>query len=796
MTPHGPEPASLTGRTLSRYEIAERIGSGGMGEVYLARDQALHRTVAIKVLPAGLAADSVALKRLLREARAASAVNHANVAHVYEIAEAEGVHFIAMEYVEGRTLASLLEDGPLPLARALEIARQVADALEAAHARGIVHRDVKASNIVITPRGQPKVLDFGLARQAGPTDLRADAETITTTGAGLVVGTVPYMSPEQAMGLPVTDRSDVFSLGVVLYEMLAGRRPFRGPSTTAVLDQILHADPEPPSRANPAVSPQLDALVAACLQKAPESRPTAAAVRDDLGRAGGLGSGPVTEATGGPVVARLRRRPSPRVIVAAAVAAGLAVGAASFARWSAMARVDSLAVLPFANSSGDRAMEYLADGITAGLIQRLGRIDDLRVMARDTVQRFKRDRPDAQTLGARLGVRVVVLGVVGKRDDRLSVEVEVVDTRDGRHMWGRRYERDAADLLLLEEEISEEVAEQLRRRLSETDREKLARHSTASGAAYDLYLRGRYYWNRFTEEGFLAAIDHFDQAIEKDPRYALAYAGLADSYILLGVDGHRPPLELMARAEAAARKAVELDPGLSAAHTSLGMFHVFYGWDWAAAEAEFREALRLDPRSGDARHYYSHYLQAVGRTEDAVGEMRKGLESDPLSLILNAELGYAQLCAGRPDAPIAQLKRTLDMSRRFPLTPWFLAQAYEERGMHDEALRTAEPFRAKGAPPFLKSERACAYARAGRPDDARAVLAELGAESVGRFLDPGLLVPVHAFLGDRDAAFREMDRMIAVRSSWVVWLKSDPKFGPLRSDPRFSEALRRVGLTN
>jgi serine/threonine protein kinase/Tfp pilus assembly protein PilF len=764
-----------------------------MGEVYLAHDPSLDRDVALKLLPRELTADPDRRRRMVREAKAAAKVSHPNVTHVYEVGDTEGTLFIAMEYVEGRTLAEVLAAGPLPLARAIRIAIEIADALREAHDRGVIHRDIKPGNVMLTSRDQVKVLDFGLARVPMPEggSPSGESETISRTEPGRVLGTPSYMSPEQALGQRLDARSDVFSLGLVIYEMISGRRPFNAPTLAGLLEQLLTSDP--PAFPREGASPEREELwriTRKCLARAADARyPSAHDLLVDLRNL-------EREMSSDAEAARSRRFPGRQVIAwGGAVAVAVAIAAGLFSSRD-VRRLDSIAVLPLENATGDPETEYLSDGITERLINTLAQMPDLKVRSRGSVARFKGEQVDPKAAGEALRVQALVVGRIVAREEDVSISVELVDVAEDRQLWGAQFRRDRPEELLhIEGDIARAISVKLRRRLSGEEERRITRPPTEDPVAYDLYLRGRQQWHRFREDGYLKALDYYSQALERDPRFALAYTGTAEALSVLAIDAHRRPRDAWPRARDAAERALEIDPELPEALNALAIYDLFYGWDWPRAERSFRAALELRPNYADALHYLGHYLQAVGRPQQAVERFREAIELEPLSPILIAELGFALYVTRQYDLAIAEYRQTLEMNPSFVLASWLLAQALEQQGSHEEAL--AEIRRALEIEPdwtHLKIELGCAYAAAGRRREALAVLEQLRrqASSDGSYLDPGYLALIPAQVGDKDAAFALLDQAIEERSSGIVWLRVEPKLDLLRSDPRFARLLERV----
>ncbi len=768
----------LAGRRVGAYRLVSRIGAGGMGEVYLARDEKLDRPVALKLLAPHLATDAERLRRFRQEAHAASSLNHPNILVIHDFGELDGRPFMVTEFVEGETLRQRLEKGPLPIRDTVEIAIQVAGALAAAHAKGIVHRDIKPDNVMVRPDGYVKVLDFGLAKLAAAPPVDADAKHMSlVTQPGIVMGTPRYMSPEQARGLELEAPTDVWSVGVMLYEMIAGRPPFDGATSTDVLAAILHAEPVPIDRWAPNVPRDLARIVATALAKNPMMRLpsgrelhqalTSVKAEMDSGARAGRPSAGRTPSSGS---TRARRK-----------------GGA----------IDSLAVLPFVNASGDPDTEYFSDGVTESIIESLSTIPKLRVMARSATFRYKGRDEDPLAIGRELHVRAVLAGRLVQRGDHLMISLELVDVDEGWRLGGAQYDAPLADVFNLQETIATEVSDKLRLKLTGVERTRLARRHTQSVAAYQAYLRGRYAWNRRVEAGFRQAIKYFEEAIDADPTYALAYVGLADCYALLGIAeyGAMPPREAMPKAKSAALKALEIDDRLAEAHTSLAHVLGFYQWDWTAAEREFTRAIELNPRYHFAHHWYAIFLAAMRRFDEAIASELRALEIEPLSLVVNKNVGTIYYYARQYDRAFEQYRKALELDPDFARTHFFLGMAYEVTERPDRAL---EEYRRglslSGGSVVVHCTLACALAEAGRIAEAREILDDLTARGREQYVPAFNLALIRLGLGEVDRAFEYLERAYDERSSWLVSLTIEPLLDRIRDDPRFANLVRRVGL--
>jgi eukaryotic-like serine/threonine-protein kinase len=794
----------LDGQTVGPYKILRRLGAGGMGEIYLARDARLARPVALKLLSAHFTADEEHVRRFRREALAASALNHPNILTVYEVGRWRGRDFIAAEYVEGVTLRALMRGKKLSLPEALDTALQIAAALSAAHGAGIVHRDIKPENVMIRPDGLVKVLDFGIAKYAEPpAHARDSKQSWVMTATGVVIGTTAYMSPEQTRGVGVDARSDVWSLGVILYEMVARRLPFPGKTPTDRVAAILEREPEPLSRLRRGVPPELERIVGRTLAKNRDERYTRVAeMAEDLRRLRAtLGDErPFRFTMPAPARGLLlygRRRVVVRLAVLLLVmTAALAAGIYFLRPGAGGAQITSLAVLPLANAGGSADAEYLSDGITESLIDSLSQLPNLKVMSRNSVFRYKGQEVDARTVGNTLGVSAVLMGRLVQRGDDLTVSVELVDAGDNSHLWGGQYSRKMADLLALQSEVTRDVSRKLRARLSSPDEQRLAKSYTGNPEAYQLYLKGRYHLLKNTRPEIQTGVSYFRQAIEVDPSYALAHAGLAEAYRLLAISGEMPPTELMPQAKAAARKAVEIDDGLAEAHTALGHVIFWHDWDWEAAENQFRRALELDPNSADAHGAYANLLSYTGRHDEAIAEIKRARELDPLNPRTNVIEGVTLINAGRADEALDTLRKTLKLEPNYWFARQYAASAYIEKGMYPEAIAEAREAREfPDVPTRPAAFLGYALAKSGRRAEARAEVEGLLKLSKERYVPPYNIAMIYNGLGKRDETLAWLERGYREREPRMVFLKVEPKWNNLRDDPRFQDLLRRVGFT-
>jgi len=738
----------VIGKTVSHYKILEKLGEGGMGVVYKAQDTKLDRTVALKFLPEHLLYDPTSKARFIQEAKGASAINHPNITTVYEIDEVEGKSFIAMELIEGKSLKTLIEAKELPVHKVIDIAIQTCEGLNKAHRAGIVHRDIKSDNILIDKDDLVKILDFGLAKLKGTSRL---------TQTGTTTGTVSYMSPEQAQGKEVDYRTDIWSFGVVLYEMLTGKLPFRGEYEQAVIYSILNEEPEPVTSLRSAVPFELEQIVGKALAKDVNQRYENA---DELLR-------------------DLRQFQENLKVTS---------GAAS---------PKSIAVLPLENISPDKENEYFSDGLTEEIIMNLSKIKNLKVISRTSTMYYKGTKKPLKQIAKELQVQYVLEGSVRKYGNDLRITAQLIDAVQDAHLWAEKYSGTLDDIFDIQEKVAEKIVEALKVELTTGEQQQLSRRYTEDTEAYQLYLKGRYFWNTRTEEGFKKGIEYFNQAIEKDHNYALAYTGLADAYILMQVYCYLPPHETMSKARSAAQKALQIDPFLAEAHASLAHLKILYDWDWLGAEQEFKRAIDLNPGYAPAHLWYTLTLSWAGRLDEAMAEIKKAQELDPLSLIINTDLGLIHYFAERYDQAIEQYRKTLEIDPNFFVTRLALSGAYEQKGMFQEAISELQQALAlSGNSTLVLAELGRVYAMSGNKAEAQKILKSLNELSKQKYVSPYVIARLYLSLGEIDLGFEWLYKAYKEKSLFLIHapFNVDPSFHSVRSDTRFVELLKKLGL--
>ena len=792
------------GTRLGPYEILAPLGAGGMGEVYRAKDARLGREVAIKVLPESLNADPDRLRRFEQEARAASALNHPNILTVHDFGQQNGSPYVVSELLEGATLRERLSQGPLPVRKAVDYGIQIAHGLAAAHEKGIVHRDLKPENVFVTHDGRVKILDFGLAKLAQrEADGGTKAPTQAGTEPGVVMGTVGYMSPEQVRGQTADPRSDLFSFGTVLYEMLTGERAFRGDSAIETLNAILKEEPPEISASRPHLPPALDRVVRRCLEKSPAERFQSAqdlgfALAESIGAAGG----PAQPAQ--PAAVSREGGRSRRVLGIGAACLGAAIALALLfdpaglrrrllGRGGAAQPIHSLAVLPLANLSGDPQQEYFADGMTEELIASVSQIGALRVISRTSVMQYKAAKRPLPEIARALNVDAVVEGSVLRSGDSVRITAQLIDAKSDRHLWAQSYQRDLRDVLALQGDVARAIAREVEVKLTGAERARLERSHSIDPKAHEAYLQGRVFLDEGTEESLKKALDSFQRAIQIEPNYAGAYSGLASYYAILPFYSQFSPAQVFPQARAAALRAVELDENLPEAHASLAYIRAYYEWDWAAAEREFQRAIELRPSYADAHFSYSRFLAASGRPERAMAEIRRARELDPMESSLKANTALLSYFGGRYDEALKELLDLRRLEPKLPIVHWGIGLVEEQTRSFAEAIASLQEATTLSASLNFKSSLAHAYAVAGRRDEARAILGEIEERSKNAYVPSYFSALVYAGLGDADRAFERLERAYQERSTVLAYLQLDPRLANLRGDPRFSDLLRRVG---
>ncbi len=786
----------MIGRRLGHFRVIEQIGAGGMGVVYRARDERLHRDVALKVLPEGALADERARKRFRREALALSQLNHPNIETIYDFDSDQGVDFLVIELIEGVTLDEKLAAGPLPEREIVSLGLQLAQGLEAAHAQGVYHRDLKPANLRVTPDGRLKILDFGLARlHRMPADV---SMTMTVTERGEIAGTLRYLAPEQLKGEPPDARGDIYSVGAVLYEMAAGRGLFPDAHTAQLLFAIVNQEPEPPRGLRPGLSAELEAVILKAIAKEPGRRhQTAAELRDQLAAVAPAGLAEAARVE--PVATRrrgARRQTRERrwlVPVAGALMLGLSVAAWLWWGRGGVSDIDALAVLPLANLSRDPEQEYFADGMTDQLITDLSQVEALRVISRSAVMDYKKMTKPLRQIARELKVDALVEGSVVQANQRVRISAQLVSASTAQNMWADSFEGDLKDVLTLQKNVARAIVEKIRAKLRPDEQKRLATARTVNPEAYQVYLKARYTFNEFTEKGFRQTEALFRKAIELDPGYAAAYAGLGDAYYGLS-NLYMAPNDAMPRARALALKALELDETNADAHTTLAIVKTVFDWDWEGAEREFKRSLELRPNDALTRLHYAHNLIARGHFEEGVVETRKATELDPVTPWITAYMGWHLHLAHHDSEAVRELRKLVELSPDQYLAYALLGNTLDAMGDHAEAIAALEKAMKMEPNPDGLAQLGHAYARGGRKGDAQRLLTQLLDRRKKGFVPAADIAIIYAGLGDRKQTLDWLEQACDDHSEFMIFVAIDPVFDDLRSDPRMAAILRKLGL--
>ncbi|CAN5214411.1 hypothetical protein BH20ACI2_BH20ACI2_04000 [soil metagenome] len=824
------EPKNLeAGKCFGHYEIVRQIGAGGMGEVYLAKDKKLDRKVAVKILNEKFSRHESNLQRFVREAKAASGLNHPNILVIHEIGEAEEANYIVSEYVEGETLREVIEKSPLKLSEILDVSIQITNALVAAHAARIVHRDIKPENIIVRPDGFVKILDFGLAKLVEQKAIGFEASTVrqNQTAKGMILGTVNYMSPEQAKAERVDERTDIFSLGVVVYEMIAGKTPFAANTMSETFANLINAEPLPLARFAANVPDEMQRIVSKMLCKNKDERYQTMRdllsdlknLRENLAfdsrleKSHSSGDGKATAilspTTGGAkqqtaetrdnFTQQIKRHKSLAALALIALLVGaIGLGYNFMAGTKSLTSVGgkkTLAVLPFINASQDPNAEYLSDGITESVINNLSQLAGLKVMSRNSAFRFKSNQTDTKNIALQLGVEALVTGDIKQLGDRLVINVRLIDAGDDSQIWGNQYVKTSGDIIAAQNEIAQAIAQNLRLKLTNSEQRQLGKNYTENAKAYELYLRGRYHYFKLTLPELRKSIDFYEQAIEVDPGYALAYAGIADAYRSLAIAGFAASKESFPQSKAAAERALEIDTNLAEAHIVLGWVRFLYDWDWSAAEGELKKAVELAPNNSDAHRAYAHLFSNLGRHDEAVAEGKRARELDPLSLITNALEGQFLFYDGRDGEAIARFNKTLEIEPNFWIAHNGLGRVYIRQGRYAEAIAVLTKARElSGGSTEPVTQLGYALAKSGNRERAQATLAELKSLAAGNYVPAHSFAMIYNGLGEREEALNYLEKSFQEREVQMTFIKIDTRWDELRSEPRFIEVMKRMNL--
>jgi eukaryotic-like serine/threonine-protein kinase len=842
--------------TLSHYRIVSKLGAGGMGEVYLVQDTKLDRKVALKILPVDVASNRDRMERFVREAKSAAALSHPNIAQIFEIGEANGTHYIAMEYIEGVTLREKIHRERTELRKLLRYLQHAAEGLAKAHAAGIVHRDLKPDNIMITREGHAKILDFGLAKlvegvgdgeiggrgEEDPTVAFSPAHAVSPspplpvpTSPGLIMGTVGYMSPEQAQGKTkeIDQRSDVFAFGCILFEAVTGKKPFAGESIIKSLHMVVYEPAPPLADLNPTTPAELQRIVRRCLEKDPDDRyqtikevaielkhlrreleagvdfdttvspstSTQSAVSTNSDSALRQSASPTASIPPAPssaeyVVQRIKRH---KLGVAAALV--ILIAAVAFFYYylrpgRSEAGIHSIAVLPFQNKSTDADTEYLSDGLAESLIFRLSQLPNLKVSPTSSVIRYKGRDTDLAQIARELDVEAVMSGRVSQRGNDLTISVELIDARTNKLLWAEQYDRKMSDLLATQREIATAITQKLELKLAGEGAKGITKKYTNSNDAYQLYLRGRYSFAKRTKDEMLRAIEYYRQAVKLDPEFALAYARISEVYGSMPAYPYLSPKEAFPQAKAAAQKALEIDPTLPEGHTFLAYSLVIYDWNWAEAERSFKRAIELDPNNSAAHFRYGQiYLAPTGRFDEGIAEIKRGLDLEPLDINMGGTLAWAYLVVGQNERALEQARKTYDLEPSHPIGRWILSQAYIFNGRYDEAISLNEQWlQADPTNQFPIRDAGIAYAKSGRRDRAEQMINKFREIAKTQYVPTCRIAGIYVALGDKDKAFAELNKSFEERDWELYRLNADTYWNPLRDDQRFKDLLKRLTL--
>ncbi len=827
---------------LAHYSIISKLGAGGMGEVYLAHDTKLNRKVALKILPHDLAANHDRMRRFVQEAQSAAALNHSNIAHIYEIGESEGINYIAREFIDGITLTSEIHNQKSDPRTLLKQLLEVADGLAKAHGSGIVHRDLKPDNVMITSDGHAKILDFGLAKLTGTqgdeaTGRRGDeGDTLIAasphhpvspspypvTSPGVIIGTVGYMSPEQARAKAVDQRSDIFSFGCILYEVATGCKPFSGDSVVDTLHKIIH-DPAPAiTDFNPSASTELQRVIRKCLAKEPEKRyqtirDTANDLEEVIEEMKGATNidrsiAPATASTNTTEVTTVASAAHPTsssaeyifsevkrhklgLAIAVLVLVGIATAVGLYWRSTKSSEaIESIAVMPFVNESGNSEVEYLSDGMTETLIKSLSKLSSMDVKPRSAVFRYKNKDTDLLTIAKDLNVQAILNGRVASRGDQITLSLELVDAKKNSVIWTEQYQRKQSDLVALQSEIARDVSSKLKAKLTGSEETTVTKSATADPDAYQAYLKGRYYWNRRTLENLNKAIEHFKAATDRDPNYALAFVGLADCYAVLNEYAGTPSSETIPKAKVYAERALVIDPQLAEAHASMAMTSE-YSWQWAEAEKEFKRALELNPNYPTAYHWYSIFLKNLGRNDEAATMIKRAAALDPLSSVIAVNISRLYQLQNDHPASIENSIKLIDLDPNFGPAHQYLALSYLKMGRNTEAIAEMEKaVSLTNRSAITLGDLGYVYAVLGRTNDALGILKELEQKFERKESNAAYVATVYAGLGDKDKVFEWLEKDVEARNAKVVEVRWQLQFENLHNDPRFTSLLKRMGI--